>query len=79
MFFKIPIVPSTLPGWLFISYVSEPNEEQNLIKRLIDLTVCYSNAGVKEPTDAPNNYTKVVKGKPKKVKFFAPLDLKTFD
>ena len=79
MFFKINILQQTLPGFLFISYISEPNEEQNKIKRLIDLKVCYSNTGVKEPTDAPNNHTKVVSGKPKKVKFYAPLDLKSFD
>ena len=68
-----------LPGWLFISYIAEKNEEESGNARRIDFKVCYSNTGQKEPTDEPGNNTKVVSGKPKKVKFCAPLDLKTFD
>jgi hypothetical protein len=70
MFFKANVSHCKPPLFLNLNYDFESEQATLACGEIIDLKVCYSNTGIKEPTDT--NSSKVYTGKPERVKFFAP-------
>jgi hypothetical protein len=70
MFYKANVSHYKPPLFLNIHYDFESEQATLAFGEKIDLKVCYSNIGVKEPTDL--NSSKVYTGKPKRVKLVGP-------